>query len=158
MTSNINLSFLSQTPVHAINHSAPVVCKKRIFIQAPVNKVWSMLTDIDHWADWQKDITKSKLHVTLQPGSTFDWKSNGVTIHSTIKIVEINHEIGWTGKSMGLYAIHNWMLRESNGQTEVIVEESMQGLLASLFSNMFNKNLERGLTNWLDFLKKECEK
>ena len=34
----------------------------------------------------------------------------------------------------------------------------MEGFLAKLFKNAFNKNLEKGMQNWLDMLKKECER
>jgi len=57
-----------------------------------------------------------------------------------------------------MFAIHNWTLKEMNGQTEVIVDESMEGFLAVLFKKSFNRNLEKGMINWLTFLKQESER
>jgi len=57
-----------------------------------------------------------------------------------------------------MFAIHNWTLTETNGQTLVSVDESMEGFFAKLFKKSFNKNLEKGMLNWLALLKKECEK
>jgi hypothetical protein len=57
-----------------------------------------------------------------------------------------------------MIAIHNWTLTETNGQTDVSVEESMEGFFAKLFKKSFNINLEKGKLNWLELLKKECEK
>ncbi len=65
---------------------------------------------------------------------------------------------GWTGKTFGMFAIHNWTLTETNGQTIVSVDESMEGFLAKLLKKSFKKNLEKGMQNWLDLLKQECEK
>jgi hypothetical protein len=59
---------------------------------------------------------------------------------------------------MGIFAIHNWHLKQQNNGTEVLVEESMEGLLARIFKKSFNQNLERGMLKWLELLKLECEK
>jgi hypothetical protein len=116
------------------------------------------MTDIDKWRDWQTDISKAKLNGTLQPETTFDWRTGGASIHSILHTVEENRRIGWTGDSLGTRAIHNWTLDEVNGSTQVFVEESMEGLLMRLFKGAFNKNLEKGMMNWLVLLKTECEK
>jgi len=66
-------------------------------------------------------------------------------------------EFGWTGKTFGMFAIHNWTLTELNGQTIVKVDESMEGFLARLFKKSFNRNLKKGMVKWLDLLKRQCE-
>ena len=141
-----------------INTNAPVKCSKQIIINASPEKVWAVLTNINDWAVWQKDITKPKLNGPLQPNSTFDWKTGGAKIHSTIHTVEPFTKFGWTGKTFGMYAIHNWRLIDLNGKTSVVVDESMEGFLASLFKSSFNKNLEKGMLSWLELLKQQCEK
>ncbi len=142
----------------SINNNAPVKCRKTINIDASSEKVWSLISNINNWASWQTDISKPKLNGALVPGTTFDWKSGGAKIHSTLHTVAPNMELGWTGKTLGIYAIHNWTLTETNGTTEVQVEESMEGILAGLFKNSFNKSLENGMQTWLDLLKLTAEK
>lgn len=141
-----------------INNNAPVKCSKSIVINANSAKVWSIITNIDNWATWQTEISKPKLNGELKPETTFDWKTGGAGIHSTLHTVEPNSFFGWTGKTFGMFAIHNWTLTETNGQTQVSVEESMEGFFASLLKKSFNKNLEKGMQNWLNLLKMECEK
>jgi uncharacterized protein YndB with AHSA1/START domain len=141
-----------------INNNAPVKCSKSIVINANSAKVWSIMTNIDNWATWQTDISKPKLNGELKPETTFDWKTGGAGIHSTLHTVEPNSFFGWTGKTFGMYAIHNWALTETNGQTQVSVEESMEGFFASLLKKSFNKSLENGMQTWLNLLKMECEK
>ena len=116
------------------------------------------MTNINNWANWQTDISKSKLNGKLKSETTFDWKTGGAKIHSTLHTVEPFKHFGWTGKTFGIFAIHNWTLTETNGQTKVSVDESMEGFFAKLLKKSFNKNLEKGMQNWLDLLKKECEK
>ena len=116
------------------------------------------MTNIDQWANWQTDISKPKLNGQLKPNTTFVWKTGGAKIYSTLHTVDPFSHFGWTGKTFGMFAIHNWTLTEVNGQTHVSVDESMEGFLAGLFKKSFNKNLERGMQHWLELLKKECEK
>lgn len=142
----------------SINTNAPVKCSKSIAINASVEKVWQVITNINSWATWQTDISKPKLKGELKPQSTFDWKTGGAKIHSTLHMVEPNKYFGWTGKTFGMYAIHNWSLQEVNGVTTVSVDESLEGFLTHLFKKSFNKNLEKGMIKWLELLKNECEK
>ncbi|TVQ16698.1 MAG: polyketide cyclase/dehydrase [Bacteroidetes bacterium] len=140
-----------------INKQAPVICTQSITINASSKSVWEVLTGIDRWPGWQTDIDKAKLNGPLQSGTSFHWKTGGARIHSTLHTVEPDNQLGWTGKTFGLFAIHNWRLTELEGKTRVEVEESMEGLLAKLFKKPFNKNLEKGMKKWLELLKQESE-
>lgn len=140
------------------NPNAPVRCSKSIIIKASPDNVWNVLANIDNWASWQTDIKNPKLNGPVKPGSTFDWKTGGAGIHSTLHTVEPAQILGWTGKTFGMYAVHNWTLTEVPGGTQVSVDESMEGFLAGLFKSSFNKNLARDMQHWLELLKAESEK
>ena len=141
-----------------INQNAPVKCSRTITINANSEKVWKVLTEIDSWANWQTDIKSSKINGELRPSTTFDWKTGGAKIHSTLQTLEKQKQLGWTGKSFGILAIHTWTLSEEDGKTTLVVDESMQGFLAGLFKKSLNKKLQNGMQTWLDLLKVECEK
>ena len=141
-----------------INNNAPIKCSKSIVIAAPSTKVWAVLTNINNWANWQTEISKPKLNGELQPNTTFDWKTGGVKIHSTLHTVEPFSQFGWTGKTFGMLVIHNWKLTDVKGETSVLVDESLEGFLASLFKKLFINKLEKSMQVWLNLLKKECEK
>ena len=79
-------------------------------------------------------------------------------IQSKLHTVEQNFKFGWSGKTLGIYAIHNWKISEKEGKCVVDVEESMEGLLAKIFKKSMNKTLENVMQKWLDNLKVECEK
>lgn len=148
----------NNSKMKSINNYAPVQCSKTITINASSEKVWTVLTNIDNWATWQTDISNPKLNGELKPETTFDWKTGGAKIHSILNTVEPFKNFGWAGKTYGMFAIHNWTLTETNGHTTVFVDESMEGFFAKLLKKSFNKNLEKGMQNWLDLLKQECEK
>ena len=141
-----------------INHQAPVKCSMKIIISASGKKVWEVLTDINKWPDWQTDIKTAKLNGALKEGTSFDWKTGGAKIHSSLHTVNPYLQFGWTGKTFGMSAIHNWTLTEEDGKTVVEVKESLSGIAASLFKKLFNKNLETGMQHWLELLKTACER
>jgi len=149
---------INESDMKSINNNAPVKCSKTVIISANSEKVWAVLTDISNWPAWQTDISKSFLHGDLKPGRNFNWTSGGANILSTIHTVEPFSYFGWTGKAVGLFAVHNWILMETSGQTIVTVEESMEGFLAVLLRKSLNRNLEKGMHNWLALLKQACEK
>lgn len=138
-----------------INNKAPVWSTKKIAINAPLKNVWHTLSKIDLWSSW---IGYAKLNSELEAGSTFVWKTGGAKIKSKLHTVIPFKQLGWTGRTFGIYAVHNWSLQEKNGKTTVYVEESMEGLLPNLLRKSFNKNLKNGMSKWLELLKDECEK
>lgn len=149
--------FTSYTVSESINKEAPVKTYRQITINAPVQKVYGIMSDINHWEEWHTDVKDPKLNGAFRKGSSFDWKSGGLTIHSTLHTVSPNRKIGWSGKAFGAFAIHNWSFVEQNGMTTVKVEESMEGWLVSLMSKTFQKGLENSLQVWLQNLKMKAE-
>ena len=136
-----------------IDTNAPLFARKELFIEAPVEKVWNIQTDIERWSEWQSDITSATLQGKLAAGTTFKWKASGLSIVSTLHTVNPNHEIGWTGVSLGMFAIHNWTFKEQDNGTLVTTEESLSGWLASLFRMFDKKFLEKSLDASLQKLK-----
>lgn len=97
----------------------------------------------------------------VQPGTTFSWKSGPGTITSTFQVVEEPTELTWTGKTMGIPAVHVYRLRQSEqrrGHTVVSTEESRGGLLARLLRTRFTKTLKTAIDTGLARLKAEAER
>jgi len=110
-----------------IDHNAPLRAKKEIQVAAPREQVWSLLTDIDRWPEWQPNVSSAKLEGDLAVGTTFRWKANELGIKSTIQELEHGRNIGWTGTSLGMKAIHLWTLKTHGNGTRIITEESLSG-------------------------------
>jgi hypothetical protein len=66
--------------------------------------------------------------------------------------------IAWTGKTLGIKAIHFWHFEPRNGLTFVRTEESYDGLLAGILRRSLQKTLDRALAEGLGFLKNEVER
>jgi uncharacterized membrane protein len=141
-----------------IHLDAPVITRKSIIINAPIEKVYQIFSDVDHWDNWQREIIAPQINGAFQSGSSFNWKSNGLKITSTLQTVETNKLVGWSGPAFGAFAIHNWYFKEQNGQTTIRVEESMEGWLVKLLQRKFQSSLDKSIEYWLNALKKESEK
>ena len=140
-----------------INNKAPVVCRRQVTIYASAKVVYHALSQINEWVLWQPEIKKAKLKGFPKAGAAFQWISGGSKINSIIHTASPYHAFGWSGKALGIYAIHNWYIDEQSDHTVVHVEESMQGLLAFMFRKNIKKKLAKGMENWLQFLKHYCE-
>jgi len=139
-----------------INDSAPVKAEAELTIHATTVAVWKLLTDINRWPVWVESISAATLNGALAPSEDFRWKSKGLWINSTLQLVEPVHRLAWTGRSMGIKAIHIWELhRESDDTTLVKTQESMEGLFVRLLIN--SQALEKTLQSWLSDLKKAAE-
>lgn len=140
-----------------VNKKAPVKHAEKIIIKASVPVVWKKLTDIKNWSDWNDIIDHAFLNEIPKPESSFYWKSNGMKIKSTFHTVVENKLLGWSGKTAGIHAIHNWSLEENDNGVIVCTQESMRGLLPLVFKSWMQKQLKKTVSSWLYFLKNACE-
>lgn len=156
-TSTQNINALNEMNI-PINKKAPVKSRAEIIIAAPTEQVWQILTNINNWPAWQKDVTESYLKADLGEGVDFKWKAGGLTFTSRIHTMDLRTKFGWTGKTFGASAIHNWFFKNDGDKTIVCVEESLQGVFPSLFKSYFQKNLDQGVNKNLMDLKEASEK
>lgn len=139
-----------------INPNASIRDKQSLVVNASIEKCWKVLSEIEKWPDWNKDIHIKKFD-KLESGSKFSWKINGFNIKSTLQLIDPPGIITWTGKVLWIKAIHKWSFEKvEKDQTIVTSEESMQGFLIPLFYT--HQKLHSDLLNWLSKLKVEAEK
>src|SRR3954468_1692203 len=132
------LEVFSSYPNEAVvyNTKAPVQSVKSIIVHASAKKTWTIMSEVNKWESWESDNKNPVLKGAFKSGNSFTWKSNGLSIHSTIKIAEPYSEIAWSGPAFGCFAIHTWTFTQlPNGDTRVDVRESMEGWLVSLMTH-----------------------
>jgi uncharacterized protein YndB with AHSA1/START domain len=135
----------------------PVAAAGEIEIEAPVDVVWHVLTDVERWPAWNPDVRWVSLRGPLAPGAEFRWKAGPGTISSTLGQVDAPHRIAWTGTTLGVGAAHVWRLRERDGATLVQTEEAFTGVVARLLRRSLQKTLDAALANGLRHLRSEAE-
>lgn len=141
-----------------INEQAPVVGSNEIEIAAAPDVVWLVVTAFERWPSWNPDVKSMSMHGPVAEGTVFRWKAGPGTITSTIRRVEPPRLIAWTGKTLGIDAIHFWYLEARNGNTFVRTEESYDGLVARLLRRSLRKTLDGALADGLRYLKAEAER
>jgi hypothetical protein len=141
-----------------INENAPVVAKAEIEVVADPEIIWEVLTDISHWPSWNPEVKWASLDGELAVGTEFRWKAGPGTIRSTIQRIEHLRFLAWTGKTLGINAIHVWQLDSLEGKTIVRTEESWEGLIVRIFRRSLQKMLEKTTDDGLRHLKAEAER
>ena len=139
-----------------IDESAPVKATAQVVIQAPPTKIWGLLTNIKDWSRWQPDISPVAIEAAPAVPVPFIWSTGGMTIHSTIRLMNADRTIGWTGRAFHIHAIHLWTLSpQPDGRVLVETRESMDGWLVDRFYS--SRELQETDTKWLEYLKKAAE-
>ncbi len=141
-----------------VNLSAPVLAREEIRIDADVQTVWDVLSDIEHWPAWNEAVRSLTLHGSVAPGTSFAWKAGPGTIKSRIAEVDPPHRIVWTGVTLGIKAVDAFSFEASEGGTLVRQAESWEGLLARLFRSRMERTLRASLRDGLRSLKAEAER
>ncbi len=135
--------------------TAPIEDSRTITISAPIDRVWRIQTDIDHWANWCAYLRNAKLVGTFGPGAKLSY--GGFPKHNLV-IAKVDNPrlVMIYGTYMGFSAITKWEFKPlSPTQTQVTFSESSVGLLLSL---LYSKNkLGKHLARWLEKLKAQAE-
>lgn len=138
-----------------VNTKAKAYAIDSIQINAPVEKVYSLIANINDWPQWFEGVTEVHMNGNAGEGKDFVWKAKGFKIKSKIHTFRPNSDIGWAGKMWWIEAVHNWHFESiPNGGTRVIVKESFDGLGSSFMKNSIRKDMKNDLV----VLKKESEK
>ncbi|MGW5369094.1 SRPBCC family protein [Streptomyces sp. NPDC004009] len=136
-----------------IDATAPVIVRLTAAIDAPLERVWALHTDVDAWADWNTDVDQARLDGPLLPGNSFHWKTHGMDITSTIREVVPGRRLVWGGPAGGTDGVHVWTFEQAGGQVTVRTEESWSGAPVDAAPQQLGQALEQSLTAWLTCLK-----
>jgi hypothetical protein len=143
------------------DRNAPVYGTGELEVAADPETVWGVVADIQRWPSRNPDISGVILRRPVRPGTTSSWQSGPGTITSTFQVVDEPTELAWTGRTMGIPAVHGHRLRPSEqppGHTIVSTEESWGGLLARLLRKRFTTTLKTATDTGLTRRKAEAER
>ena len=141
-----------------IASNAPVVSAHEVEIDAPIDRVWGVLTAIEQWPAWNPDVKSVSIDGPVAEGVTFRWKAGPGTISSRVEHVDRPRLVVWSGRTLGIRAVHVWRLEARNGTTLARTEESYDGLVARVLRRSLQKTLDTALTDGASYLKAEAEK
>jgi hypothetical protein len=142
----------------AADRQAPVYSREEVVVAADPETVWKLIASIEDWPQWNPDVREASIEGNVTEGTNFKWKAGPGTIRSTLRRVDRPRLLGWTGKTLGIPAIHVYRLEETDHHTRVILEESWAGPLARLFRGYFQKTLDKAVSDGLRALKAGAER
>jgi uncharacterized membrane protein len=141
-----------------IDRDAPVIARHEIDINAPLDTVWRLHTDVNNWPAWQTDITAASLDGPFEPGSSFTWTSYGYfTVTSTIYAVAERARTLWGGLAQGIMGTHEWVFTQTPTGVHVATHESFSGQPVQADATGMQSALDKSLTDWLSHLKATAE-
>ncbi|MFF9180591.1 SRPBCC family protein [Streptomyces misionensis] len=138
--------------------TAPVIVRLTAVVDAPLERVWALHTDIDAWADWNTDVDQARLDGPLLPGNSFYWKTHGMDITSTIREVVPGQRLVWVGPAGGIDGVHVWTFEQTGSQVTVRTEESWSGAPVDAAPQQLGQALEQSLTTWFARMKTRTER
>ena len=140
-----------------IDGDAPVIVRHQIDINAPLQTVWRLQTDVNNWPAWQTDITAARLDGPFEPGNSFTWTSYGFTVTSTIYAVAERARTLWGGAARGIMGTHEWAYTQTPAGVHVATHESWSGQPVQADATGMQSALDKSLTDWLGHLKAAAE-
>ncbi|MGV7222128.1 MAG: SRPBCC family protein [Nitrospinales bacterium] len=139
--------------------------RTEIEIAAPLTKVWSILTDIDSWKEWNPIVTQASgvasLGSTLSVTMCDDDGKDGPKYSPTITILEEPKQFRWRAKMMAGFLMTNdklLELEEISSGTRLIHKELFSGILVPIFWSKLEKGCPQMLNSMNDALKNLAEK
>ena len=140
------------------------VVKTQIEINAPAERVWSIMTDFAAFPQWNPFISNiegaptvgTKLRVRLTPPG-----GRAVTFKPRVRAVEANQELRWLGHLgiPGLFDGEHSFTIEPVGEGRVLFrhEECFGGLLLPMLKKMLDRETTSGFHAMNEALKKRAE-
>lgn len=114
--------------------------RAEIQISAPIDRAWRVLTDFDHWHEWNPMVNQVSGNATV--GSRLDITMRGPDGKDAMKyqptLLEVNppRSLRWRATMMSSLMFTNdrvFELSEKNGRTVLVNKEEFSGLMVPLF-------------------------
>jgi len=133
-----------------------MVVEERILINADLEKIWTVFTDLTCWNNWNSVIRDAccddqfLAHGTV---ITCCFRPFSFPINAQIKVEKIipNKSVRWSVRKKGFLAHHEFLFQRLKGGILVISRETFTGLLVRLFGFLLPEKRMRALTT--TFLK-----
>lgn len=136
--------------------------KTEIVLNAPVNKIWNVLTDFEAYTEWNPFIISSKGEAKEGTRLTNTMLNNGkeMVFKPIVTKVERDKHFEWLGSAMGgLFKGRHYFILEDlgNNTTKLIHGEQFTGLLSNLVIRMIGEETLRNFQRMNKALQEEVE-
>jgi hypothetical protein len=141
-----------------IRDKKPVSASAETFIQASLERVWNIQSNISEWKNWNSDIESMNVDGEVGIGTIFRWKTGGITIESKISEFVPEQRIAWEGRTFGINAYHIWEFSEGKTGVHVYTQERFTGIFAWFLPGTMRNQILKALNHGVLVLKQEAER
>jgi hypothetical protein len=143
---------------------APKCVRAEVDIDAPIERVWQILNDIDGYGEWNP--FTPKVETTLRIGDPVHLQVRLVGERLTHRLEWITRNerycLGWEMKLLARFVLHAERVQVltaiDESHTHYMTEDCFTGWLRSLVVGLFGKAMERGFRDCGTGLKQAAER
>ena len=140
--------------------NCPIHVRNEISVASSPQNVWMWLVRAQLWPTWYPNSDNIKFLNGKSPdlavNTTFQWKTFGITIKSTVREFVPFERLAWDARGAGLTAYHAWLIQSKNEGTHIITEETEKGWFARLGKVLRPKRVEQIHQVWLERLAEKA--
>lgn len=135
---------------------APVFVHNEILSSRSARDLWPALVRAAEWPTWYPhatDVTGLAQDEDLVLGTTFNWKTLGVRVTTTVTELVPFTSLAWSGVARGSRGHHRWDFRPTpDGGCRIVTEEVQAGPAPTIFAGRLRGNLLAFHQQWLEGL------
>ncbi len=142
---------------------APDRVRAEVEIDAPIERVWQILTDLDGYADWNPFTPRVETTLAIGEPIHLHVRLVGTRLMHRVETVTRNapYTLGWEMKLGARSLLHAERVQVltpiDEGRTHYMTEDCFSGLLRPLVLGLFGRAMERGFSDCALGLKKAAE-
>ena len=140
-----------------------MVVEEHILVNADIEKVWKVFTDLTCWSNWNsviRDVSCDDQCIASGEILKCQFRPFSFPMSVVINVEEVipNQSVIWYVRKMGFFAYHEFLFQRHENGVLVTSKERFSGLLVSLFKFFFPRKRIRMLTTtFLNDLKMASE-
>ena len=143
-----------QWPTEFAPAAMPVHIVNRLVVAASPAAVWAKLVAAHAWPSFYKNSANVRVDGggDLRPGVSFQWRTFGLNLRSTVEEFVPAERIAWSAVGPGIVAYHAWVITPTATGCAVNSEETQRGVVARLGKLVFPRGMHTEHQKWLEGL------
>lgn len=141
-----------------------MIIREQITINAPLQQVWNIFTNIADWETWNSVCTDCCFitGAEMAPGACVAFTLRPyylpIAIQPRVTVCEPLREVVWEGQRLGVHAVHRFEFFEKNGEVTIVSTEEFGGPLFFLARLLLvHRRLQRLCRRLLEDIKRAAE-
>ena len=112
-----------------------MIIRETVVIDAPIETVWEVFAEIEHWADWNPVCRECRFETgdAITKGACISFELNPLVLPMRIApvVTDCNpgRSVTWTGEKWGVHAAHTFNFEPAESQVRLESVETFSGFM-----------------------------